>query len=126
MSEKHTDRAVRAAKGIWKDGKITLHDDTDYNAFIESATTIIDQETGLPEITAERDRLWESNEKLLDILQSAISSGPMRIHPTPETFTSVELLPDITLVDFRMSVYTYKKIKAALVKAEPETKDDDS
>ena len=64
---KHTDGAGRAAKGIWKDGKIKLHADTDYCAFIESATTIIDQETGLPEITDERDRLREAHRAIISL-----------------------------------------------------------
>jgi len=59
---KHTDGAVKAAERIahidWiQTGK------TEYDKLkLETIITIIDQETGLPEITEERDRLRETLE----------------------------------------------------------------
>ena len=61
-------------------------------------------------------RLEAEKAELIDALQAAIHSGPMNIEPTPEKFESVELLPETTMVDFRVSVHTYKKIRTALAK----------
>ena len=79
-------------------------------------TAIIDRETVAPDLLklfAERDRLREA-------LKLSICSGPIKIKPSPETIETIEALPETTLLDFRMSVHTYKKLKAALAK-EPES-----
>lgn len=57
-------------------------------------------------------------EELLSASKAAIQSGPMKIEPSPRPFTSIEMLPDNTMIDFRMSAASYKKIIVAIAKAE--------
>lgn len=114
MTTKHIESVEKAAEKIAESTEAcrkSMLGGARHQRFPEAdwIATIITQETA-----AELDRLRKA-------LQSSIASGPMKINPTPETFKSVEILPDTTMLDFRVSVFTYKKIKSALANSEPES-----
>ncbi|TET95026.1 MAG: hypothetical protein E3J26_03495 [Candidatus Zixiibacteriota bacterium] len=70
---KRTDGAVSAAEKMW-DGEKALGILMDRAEYIKIFAAIIDRETGLPEITAERDRLIQKNAKQKESLQFFVTS----------------------------------------------------
>jgi hypothetical protein len=68
MMSNHTDEARKAAEKVLlkydRNSGTTIESRNDWDVAVDGAAAIIDQETGLPELKAERDKLREDIEEL--------------------------------------------------------------